>query len=50
MTLNVGNGFNSAQWQHITRSLSQLNVPTYFQVIITDYFGYRKLLYDADEY
>lgn len=45
----VKNAFNSAQRQHIISSLSQLNVPTYIQLTIRDYFVGKKHLYDTDE-
>lgn len=48
ITLHVGNAFNSAQWQYIIRSLTQLNVPMCFQLIVRDYFMDRKFLYDID--
>lgn len=47
ITFNVRNVFNSAQREHKIRSLNQLKMPDYIQLIIRDYFVDRNLFYDT---
>ena len=48
ITLDIKNAFNSAGWNHIMLSLSNLGVPAYILKILGDYFTNRTLWYNTD--
>ncbi|CAH2094186.1 unnamed protein product [Euphydryas editha] len=47
VTFDIKNAFNSANWDHIMRTLGEMQVPVYLQRMVASYFTGRLLKYDT---